>query len=223
MMADRIQRLEAAQKAQADELQELRLFCLDIHPDYSKRIIQTMQEMEQKVFHNVSTFEERLEDINKTVKQLVTQSANSCLELVNSAISTKMAGLDSRLIGLNKRHVEIDKELSTTLHRLNEFSDSVEKTLEEANNRALAALEDGLRDKIEAIMLKHSKNSSITYGTSAIEGPFAEPACGERGRSRESFRKSQDKLMTRARSISTDRELQLVINEARTLAATERI
>jgi hypothetical protein len=33
MMADRIQRLEAAQKAQADELQELRLFCLDIHPE----------------------------------------------------------------------------------------------------------------------------------------------------------------------------------------------
>ena len=229
MMADRIQRLEAAQKAQADELQELRLFCLDIHPDYSKRIIQTMQEMEQKVFHNVSTFEERLDDINKTVKQLVTQSANSCLELVNSAISTKMAGLDSRLIGLNKRHVEIDKELSTTLHRLNEFSDSVEKTLEEANNRALAALENGLKDKIEALMLKHpyadchSQNSKFSYGTSAAEGPFEEPACGEGGRSRESFRRSQNKLMIRARSISTEKELQLVINDARTLAATERI
>ena len=65
MMADRTQRIEAALKAQADELQELRLFCLDIHPYYSKRIIQTMQEMEQKVFYNVSTFEERLEDINK--------------------------------------------------------------------------------------------------------------------------------------------------------------
>jgi hypothetical protein len=140
-----------------------------------------------------------------------------------------MAGLDSRLIGLNKRHVEIDKELSTTLHRLNEFSDSVEKTLEEANSRALAALEEGLKDKIEAIMLKHpysgchSENSRVSFGTSAAEGPFAEPACGERGRSRGSFRRSQDKLMIRARSISTERELQLVISDARTLAATERI
>ena len=229
MMADRLQRLEAAQMAQANELQELRLFCLDIHPDYSKRIIQTMQEMEQKVFHNVSTFEERLDDINKTVKQLVTQSANSCLELVNSAISTKMAGLDSRLIGLNKRHVEIDKELRTTLHRLNEFSDSVEKELGEANNRALAALEEGLKDKIEAIMLKQpyadcrSENCRFSYGTAAAEGSLEEPVCGERGRSRESFRRSQNKLMIRARSISTERELQLVINDARTLAATERV
>jgi hypothetical protein len=229
MMADRIQRLEAAQKAQADELQELRLFCLDIHPDYSKRIIQTMQEMEQKVFHNVSTFEARLEGINKTVKQLVTQSANSCLELVNTAISTKMAGLDSRLVGLNKRHVEIDKELRTTLHRLNEFSDSVERTLEDANKRALAALEDGLEDKVEAILLRqpfadcHRENVRFPYGTATAEDSLREPAGGERGRSRESFRKSQDMLVTRARSISTERELQLVISEARTLAATERV
>ena len=151
------------------------------------------------------------------------------MELVNSAISTKMAGLDSRLIGLNKRHVEIDKELSSTLHRLNEFSDSVEKTLEEANNRALAALEEGLKDKIEAIMQKHpheccySEISRVSFGTPAAEGPFAEPAFSGRGRSRESFRKSQDKLMIRARSISTERELQLVISDARTLAATERV
>jgi hypothetical protein len=184
--------------------------------------------MEQKVFYNVSTFEERLEDINKTVKQLVTQSANSCLELVNSAISTKMAGLDSRLIGLNKRHVEIDKELSSTLHRLNEFSDSVEKTLEEANNRALAALEESLKDKIEAIMQKHpqeccySETHKVSTGSYSAEGTFAEPAYKERGRSRESFQRSQDRLMIRARSISTERELQLVISDARSLAATER-
>jgi hypothetical protein len=228
MMADRIQRLEAAFNAQAEELQELRLFCLDIHPDYSKRIIKTMQEMEQKVFHNVSTFEERLEDINKTVKQLVTQSANSCLELVNSAISSKMAGLDSRLIGLNKRHVEIDKELSSTLHRLNEFSDSVEKTLDEANHRALAALDEVLEDKIAAIMQKHLQKCSLNDAHKdstrrySADGAFAELGYNERGRSRESFQRSQDRLLIRARSISTDRELQLVISDARSLAATER-
>jgi hypothetical protein len=184
--------------------------------------------MEQKVFYNVTTFEERLEDINKTVKQLVTQSANSCLELVNSAISTKMAGLDSRLIGLNKRHVEIDKELHSTLHRLNEFSDSVEKALEEANNKALATLEEILEDKIDAIMqklqqdYKHRETLKVSTGGYLAESTLSEPAFRERGRSRESFQKSQDRLLIRARSISTEKELQLVISDARSLAATER-
>ena len=229
MMADRIQRLETAFKAQAEDLQELRLFCLDIHPDYSKRIIKTMQEMEQKVFYNVSTFEDRLEDMNKTVKQLVTQSANDCLDLVNSALSSKMAGLDSRLIGLNKRHVEIDKELSSTLHRLNEFSDSVEKTLEEANHKALATLEDYLEDKIAKFVQQYLHKTHLDgtqqdwFRRSHLNPEPAEHCFQERGRSREGFRRSQERLLVKARSISTERELQLVYSDARSLAATERV
>ena len=75
--SDRLLRLEASINAQSKELQEMRLFCLDIHPEYSKRIISSTQEMEQKVFKNVTSFESRLEEINQTVKKLVTQSATT--------------------------------------------------------------------------------------------------------------------------------------------------
>ena len=107
LLTDRIQRLEASVKALSEELQEMRLFCLDIHPEYSKRVIDTMLQIEQKVLHNVTTFEDRLEGINRTVKQLVAQSANDCLELVKESIATRISGLDSRLIGLNKRQSQI--------------------------------------------------------------------------------------------------------------------
>ena len=102
-IADRLQRLEDKLAALMEETQELRLFCLDIHPEYSKRIIASMQEMERKVFLNVTTFEKQVGDINKTVRTLVAKSASDCLELVQSSICGKMAGLDSRMIGLNKK------------------------------------------------------------------------------------------------------------------------
>jgi len=140
LLTDRIQRLEASVKALSEELQEMRLFCLDIHPEYSKRVIDTMLQIEQKVLHNVTTFEDRLEGINRTVKQLVAQSANDCLDLVKESNATRISGLDSRLIGLNKRQSQIDKELAETLQRLNEFSDDVEKSLVDANDKALQAL-----------------------------------------------------------------------------------
>ena len=91
LLTDRIQKLEASVKSLNDELQELRLFCLDLHPEYSKRVIDTMLQIEQKVLFNVTTFEYRLEGINKTVRQLVSQSANDCLALVKDSIATKMS------------------------------------------------------------------------------------------------------------------------------------
>ena len=60
LIADRLSRIEAGLAALSDEIQQLRLFCLDIHPEYGERIITTMQEMEQKVYLNVTSFESRL-------------------------------------------------------------------------------------------------------------------------------------------------------------------
>ena len=160
-IADRIQRLEDKLAALAEETQELRVFCLDIHPLTSKRIIKTMEEMEQKVFLNVTAFEKQVGEINHTVKTLVAKSASNCLELVQSAIGTKMAGLDSRMIGLNKRHVEIDKELTQTLKRLNEFSDSVEKTLEDANMQALKQLNAELQETVSNTLKIELINSPL--------------------------------------------------------------
>jgi hypothetical protein len=210
--SERLLRLEAAINAQSKELQEMRLFCLDIHPEYSKRIIDSMQEMEQKVFQNVSNFEGRLEEINQTVKKLVTKSANDCFALVNEALSSKIAGLDSRLIGLNKRHVEIDKELTSTLARLNEFSESVEKTLDNANSKALHALSETIQSTVSSLVEEKLNCSGTTMKSQQ-----------ERGRSRESFQKSQNVLMTRARSISSERELVGLIREARSIAADRAI
>ena len=217
MLTDRIQRLEASVKTLNDELQELRLFCLDLHPEYSKRVIDTLLQIEQKVLFNVTTFEDRLEGINKTVKQLVSQSANDCLALVKDSITSKMSGLDSRLIGLNKRQAQIDKELSDTLQRLNEFSDAVEKSLVEANDRASQTLEASLAHKVsqevQQFLMKHSP-PGISLNT-----PPTQPAIMERGRSREVFRRNQETLMVRARSASSEAELRVVITEARALAA----
>jgi len=210
--SERLLRLEAAINAQSIELQEMRLFCLDIHPDYSKRTIDSMQKMELKVYQNVSNFEGRLEEINQTVKKLVTKSANDCFALVNEALSSKIAGLDSRLIGLNKRHVEIDKELTSTLARLNEFSESVEKTLDNANSKALHALSETIQSTVSSLVEEKLNCSGTTMKSQQ-----------ERGRSRESFQKSQNVLMTRARSISSERELVGLIREARSIAADRAI
>jgi hypothetical protein len=220
LLTDRIQRLEVSVKALNDELHELRLFCLDLHPDYSKRVIDTMLQIEQKVLFNVSTFEDRLDGINRTVKQLVTQSANDCLALVKDSITSKMSGLDSRLIGLNKRQAQIDKELSDTFRRLNEFSDAVEKSLDDANDKALRALETSLAhrvsEEVQQCLAKHSALSSSLHSSTAT------PSCLERGRSREGFRRKQETLMVRARSVSSEADLRIVITEARELAADAR-
>ena len=219
LLTDRIQRLEASVRAVSEELQEMRLFCLDIHPEYSKRVIDTMLQIEQKVLHNVTTFEDRLEGINKTVKQLVAQSANDCLDLVRESIATRISGLDSRLIGLNKRQSQIDKELAETLQRLNDFSDDIEKSLGEANNKALQALQSALEHKValevQRCLDKHFWSPSSTISSAAL------PAVMERGRSREAFRRNQETLMGRARSVSSEAELRSVISEARALAANQ--
>jgi hypothetical protein len=176
-----------------------------------------MLQIEQKVLFNVTTFEDRLDGINKTVKQLVTQSANDCLALVKDSIATKMSGLDSRLIGLNKRQAHIDKELAATLKRLDVFSDAVEKSLNEANVRALNELEATLSSKVsqevqQCLLLRETTGNSLN-------SPEAHPAILERGRSREVFRRKQETLMVRARSASSEAELRVVITEARALAA----
>jgi hypothetical protein len=210
--SERLLRLEAAINAQSIELQEMRLFCLDIHPDYSKRTIDSMRTMELKVYQNVSNFEGKLDEINQTVKKLVTKSANDCFALVNESLSSKIAGLDSRLIGLNKRQVEIDKELTSTLARLNEFSESVEKTLDNANRKALLALSETIQSTVSSLVEEKLNYSGTTMRSQQ-----------ERGRSRDSFQKSQNVLMTRARSISSERELVGLIQEARSIAADRAI
>ena len=223
LLTDRIQRLEVSVKALNDELQELRLFCLDLHPDYSKRVIDTMLQIEQKVLFNVSTFEDRLDGINRTVKQLVTQSANDCLALVKDSISSKMSHLDSRLIGLNKRQTQIDKELSDTFRRLNEFSDAIEKSLDEANVKALRALETSLAHRVsEEVQQCLEKHTALISSWHSPMASTAIPSCLERGRSREGFRRKQESLMVRARSVSSEADLRIVITEARELAADVR-
>jgi len=220
LLTDRIQRLEISVKALNDELHELRLFCLDLHPDYSKRVIDTMLQIEQKVLFNVATFEDRLDGINKTVKQLVTQSANDCLAFVKDSIITRMSGLDSRLIGLNKRQTQIDKELADTFKRLNEFSDAVDKSLDDANDKALRVLESSISRKVseevqQCLLMRTAMGNPLNSST-------VPPPIMERGRSREVFRRKQETLMVRARSASSEAELRVVITEARELAADAR-
>ena len=230
--------MEAGLADLSDDMQQLRLFCLDIHPDYGKRIITTMQEMEQKVYLNVSSFESKVSDINKTVRTLVAQSANDCLALVQDAIGTKMAGLDSRMIGLNKKQAEIDKELSSTLHRLNEFSESVERTLSSANEQALAQLQSQLQDTVSTLLkaellllpevnaLDHRRPlppSVDPSQTRSLDSLYSFAVEQPRGRSRERFQLLQDQLVLRARSVSSERDLRTLINDARTVAAIERV
>ena len=238
-IADRLQRLEDKLASLTEETNELRLFCLDIHPDYSKRIIATMQEMERKVFLNVSTFEKQVGDINKTVRTLVAKSASDCLELVQSSISSKMAGLDSRMIGLNKKQVELDKELSQTLLRLNKFGESIENSLADANVQAMTNLTAQLQEAVSACVnaqlvqllpmlpprgnvsscAASSQHSDILSGPSTISSIAPLP----RGRSRERFTLLQNNLVLRARSVSSEGELRDVIRDARCVAACSRV
>jgi hypothetical protein len=211
----------------------------DIRPDYGKRIILTMQEMEQKVFLNVTTFDKKLEEINQTVKSLVAKSANDCLTLVLDAVGNKMSGLESRMIGLNKKHVEIDRELSHTLKKLDDFSTTVETILDEANEKALSTLHLRLQDIVTTLMkgklLAHSEedpsrlhfraksHSAVQeYGHSCSASASTDSHV-PRGRSRERFSLRQSHLILRARSVSSECELRDLISDARSVAALDRV
>ena len=238
LITDRLSRMEASLAALTEDMQQLRLFCLDIHPDFGRRIITTMHEMEQKVYLNVTTFESKVSDINNTVRSLVAQSANDCLALVQDAIGSKMSGLDSRMIGLNKKQAEMDKELSSTLHRLNEFSEAVERTLSHANEQALEQLRSHLKALVPSLLkeellllpdrdiLAHRCNlaTPVEPGQPHVHGTFCSlPNEQPRGRSRERFQLLQNQLVLRARSVSSERDLRLLISDARSVAAVERI
>ena len=236
LVSDRITRLEKKLDSLIDETNKLTHFCLDISPEYGRRIVTATQEMEMNVIHNVTNFEARMEEINKTVKTLVKDSANDCMAMVQRSLNQRIAGLDGRLIGLNKRHLEIDKELCATIARLDEFSNVVEKTLEEANTKALTSLQE----KIEDLVL-HAVKANLKCSPTFLRPPFCQSTptlgmlvedssgigspvtCQVRGRSRERFSALQQQLVTRARSISSDSELRSVISDAKRLAAAERV
>ena len=220
-----------------EETNQLTLFCLDILPEYGRRTISAMQEMERKVFENISGFDSKMGEINNNIKTMVTQAANG-LALIHSALGSKIAGLDSRLIGLNKRHIEIDKELTDTIKRLDEFSKVVEETLDCAANKALQTLQNQLHEKVSALVQAENKHQrhcgSLAAPDPELQRHMPCPRCHpansnlmqedqHRGRSRERFTKLQEQLVVRARSISSERDLRLVIKEARTLAAVERV
>jgi len=229
-IAERISRLETNFLSLSSEIQDLRMFCLDIHPEHSKRIIATMQEMEQKLFLNVSAFDKKMADINQSVKVLVAQSANDCLSLVLDEVGSKMSGLDSRMIGLNKKHVDIDRELQVTINKMNAFSETVEKILDEANDKALEKLQVQLQTTVTSILLSELRQQQLqpTSNSNSLQAEDfdrARPSLARttsRGRSRATFRSLQDHLVLRARSISSEKELRSIINDARGIAATER-
>ena len=236
LLSDRLTRLETKLDALVDETNKLTHFCLDISPEYGRRIVTAMQEMELNVIHNVTNFEARMEEINKTVRTLVKDSANDCMAMVQKSLNQRIAGLDGRLIGLNKRHVEIDKELCATIARLDEFSNVVEKTLEDANSKALASLQEKIEDLVfHAVNANLERPSPFTCPplhqsspvlrslTEDTTGHSTPSTCQGRGRSRERFSALQQQLVTRARSISSDSELRSVISDAKRLAAVERI
>ena len=238
LLAERLQRMENRIATLTEETNQLTLFCLDISPEYGRRIISAMQEMERNVVENISGFDSKMGEINNNIKTMVTQAANDCLALIHSALGSKIAGLDSRLIGLNKRHIEIDKELTDTIKRLDEFSKVVEETLDCAANKALQTLQNQLHEKVSALVQAENKHQRHCGSLAAPEPelqrhmpcPRSHPAGSnlmqedqQRGRSRERFTKLQEQLVGRARSISSERDLRLVIKEARTLAAVERV
>ena len=231
LLSDRLTRLETKLDALVDETNKLTHFCLDISPEYGRRIVTAMQEMELNVIHNVTNFEARMEEINKTVRTLVKDSANDCVAMVQKSLNQRIAGLDGRLVGLNKRHVEIDKELCATIARLDEFSNVVERTLEDANSKALASLQEKIEDLVlHAVNANlerpppftcppyHQSSPVLRLLTEDTTGPGTPSTCQSRGRSRERFSALQQQLVTRARSISSDSELRSVISDAKRLA-----
>ena len=235
-MSDRITRLEKRIDSLTDETNKLTHFCLDISPEYGRRIVSVMQEMEMNVIQNVTNFEARMEEINKTVKTLVKDSANDCMAMVQRSLNQRIAGLDGRMIGLNKRHVEIDKELTAMIARLDEFSSVVEKTLDEANTNALSSLQERIED-----LVLHAVKANLPcspafncppalQATTSLDRLVEDSLCHcapasslPRGRSRERFSALQQQLVTRARSISSECELRNVISDAKRLAAAERV
>ena len=238
LLAERLQRMENRIATLTEETNQLTLFCLDISPEYGRRIISAMQEMERKVFENISGFDSKMGEINNNIKTMVTQAANDCLSLIHSALNSKIAGLDSRLIGLNKRHNEIDKELTDTIKRLDELSTVVEETLDCAATKALETLQNQLEERVSELVqaenMLHRHCGSLTAPELALQrhksNSHSHPAGSifmqedqQRGRSREKFTKLQEQLVVRASSISSERDLRLVIKEARTLAAVERV
>ena len=235
LLSDRINRLEKRLDSLAEETNKLTLFCLDISPEYGRRIVTAMHEMERNVIHNVTNFEARMEEINKTVKTLVKDSANDCMAMVQRSLNLRITGLDGRMIGLNKKQAEINNELVATISRLDEFSKVVERTLDEANSNALSSLQERIED-----LVLHAVKASLPCPAEAICPPtlhasplgrlieetpcFCAPVPSlPRGRSRERFCSLQQQLVTRARSISSDGELRSIISDAKRLAAVERV
>ena len=231
LLSDRINRLEKRLDSLAEETNQLTLFCLDISPEYGRRIVTSMQEMERNVIQNVTNFEARMEEINKTVKTLVKDSANACMEMVQRSLNQRITGLDGRMIGLNKKHVEINNELMATIARLDEFSKVVAKTLDDANANALSSLQENIEDLVlravkanlscPEVVCRLPTRSSTSLGLVVEEtlGPCAPPPCLSRGRSRERFCSLQQQLVSRARSVSSDCELRSIIADAKKLAA----
>jgi len=234
LLSDRINRLEKRLDSLAEETNQLTLFCLDISPEYGRRIVAAMQEMERNVIHNVTNFEARMEEINSTVKTLVKDSANDCMSMVQRSLNQRISGLDGRIIGLNKKQAEINNELVATMARLDEFSKVVEKTLDEANSHALSTLQERIEDLVlQAVNASLPCPPAICCPPSLhvsclgrlAEGPSGLGAAPSlpRGRSRERFCSLQQQLVTRARSISSDGELRSIISDAKKLAAMERV
>ena len=139
------------------------------------------------------------------------------------------------MIGLNKKQIEINNELVATISRLDEFSKEVERTLDEANSSALSSLQERIEDLVlHAVKANLSCPAIDSYPPTlyaaslgslveeALE-PCAPSPCLPRGRSRERFCSLQQQLVSRARSISSDRELRSIISDAKKLAALERI
>lgn len=243
---DRFQRIEQRLVELEGETHLMRAFCLDISPEYSRRVIETMLEIEKKVISNVVSFESKVEHINATVKGLVLKSSNDCFASIMEELNNKISGLDGRLTGVSRHHNQIALELNSTIKRLNEFGDFVDETLQNSSQSALETLETQLDGRISTVVdlkLKQYDDGLpkrvahvLNVSCSTCQQPLAlvaashckfcashEDSLQSRGRSRERFGMRQQALIERARSVSSSRELQEVIYEARKIAADERV
>lgn len=243
---DRLQRIEHRLAELNNETHQMRLFCFDIHPEHSRRVVETMLEIEKKVIANVVSFESKVEDINATVKSLVVKSSNDCLALILDELNNKISGLDGRLTGVSRHHNQIATELHSTIKRLNEFGDFVDETLSNASQSAFQTLETQLDERILTVVNSSIKQYDdglakkvahvLNISCSTCQEPLALVAASRckfcrsyddslqsRGRSRERFGMKQQALIERARSVSSSHELREVITEARKVAANDRI
>ena len=87
---DRLQRIEQRLVELQDETHLTRVFCLDISPEYSRRVIETTLEIEKKVIANVVSFESKVEHINATVRGLVLKSSNDCFASIMEELNNKI-------------------------------------------------------------------------------------------------------------------------------------